>query len=90
MGIGKVTPVHAGSTDPLDKLLVGNPKRWVTETQFSHSLRLMATASRLCWSVNLWRVLVGLVNDGQFDGHGVTPTDLSMKSGKPHSRPPHG
>jgi len=30
--------------------------------------------------------LVALVIDGQPKGHGVPPTDLSLKSGEPHYR----
>jgi hypothetical protein len=33
--------------------------------------------------VNRRLVLVGLVIDGQSEGHGVTPIDLSMKPGQP-------
>ena len=41
-------------------------------------------ASCFCCAVN-WRLdLVGLVIDGQSEGHGVTPNDLSTKPGQPH------
>jgi len=39
-------------------------------------------ASCFCWAVNRRLVLVGLVIDGQSEGHGVTPIDLSTKPGK--------
>jgi hypothetical protein len=42
-------------------------------------------ASCFCWAVNRRLVLVGLVIDGQSEGHGVTPIDLSTKTGQPHS-----
>ena len=43
-------------------------------------------ASCFCCAVN-WRLdLVGLVIDGQSEGHGVTPNDLSTKPGQPHHR----
>jgi hypothetical protein len=35
--------------------------------------------------VNRRLVLVGLVIDGQSEGHGVTPLDLSTESGQPQS-----
>jgi transposase, IS5 family len=37
--------------------------------------------------VNRRRILVGLVIDGQSEGHGVTPVDLSMKPGQPQVLP---
>ncbi len=40
-------------------------------------------ASCFCWAVNRRLVLVGLVIDGQSEGHGVTPIDLSTKPGQP-------
>ncbi len=39
-------------------------------------------ASCFCWAVNRRLVLVGLVIDGQSEGHGVTPIDLSTKPGQ--------
>ncbi len=43
-------------------------------------------ASCLCCAVNRRLVLVGLVIDGQSEGHGVTPIDLSTKPGQPNRR----
>ena len=66
------------------KLLTGSPSRWATAVQLSPSLRQSSTASCLCCAVNRRLVLVGLVIDGQSEGHGVTPIDLSTKPGQPH------
>ncbi len=41
-----------------------------------------ATDSSFCCSVNWRLVLVGLVIDGQSDGHGVTLRDLSTERGE--------
>ena len=42
-------------------------------------------ASCFCCAVN-WRLdLVRLVIDGQSEGHGVTPNDLSTKPGQPQA-----
>jgi hypothetical protein len=46
-----------------------------------------ATASSFCCSVNWRLVLVGLVIDGQSDGHGVTLRYLSTERGEAQSQP---
>lgn len=70
----------------LAKLLVGNPKRWATETKLSPSPMRGATDSCFCWSVNR-RLglggLGGLVIVRQSEGHGMTPANLSTKPGQP-------
>ncbi len=68
----------------LARLLLGSPSLWATAVQLRPSLRQSATASAFCCAVNRRLVLVGLVIDGQSEGHGVTPIDLSTKPGQPH------
>jgi hypothetical protein len=67
------------------KLLLGSRSRWATAVQLSSSLKQSSTAHPCC-AVNRCLVLVGLVIDGQSEGHGVTPIDLSKKPGQPHKQ----
>jgi hypothetical protein len=67
----------------LARLLLGSTSLWATTVQLSPSLRQRAPASAFCCDVNRRLVLVGVVIDGQFDGHGVTPIDLSTKRRQP-------
>ena len=51
-------------------------------------MRACPMAACFCCVVNRRLVLVGLVIDGQSEGHGVTPIDLSTKPGQPHKELP--
>ena len=64
------------------RLLDGRPRRWATALQERPSCRQSSTASAFCCAVNRRLVLVGEYIDGQSGGHGVTPIDLSLKSGE--------
>ena len=64
------------------RLLDGRPRRWATALQERPSCRQSSTASAFCCAVNRRLVLVGEFIDGQSGGHGVTPIDLSLKSGE--------
>jgi hypothetical protein len=52
---------------------------------YAASCRQSSTASAFCCAVNRRLVLVGEFIDGQSGGHGVTPIDLSLKSGEAHT-----
>ena len=67
------------------RLLEGRPSRWATALQERPYCRQNSMASAFCCAVNRRRVLVGLVIDGQSDGHGVTLVDLSVKPGEPEN-----
>jgi len=73
----------------LARLLLGSTSLWATAVQLSPSLRHRAPASAFCCDVNRRLVLVGVVIDGQSDGHGVTPIDLSTKPGQPQVTTKH-
>ena len=67
------------------RLLEGKPRRDATALQMNPSCRQRLMVSCFCCAVSGRLVVVGLASDGQSGGHGVIPTDLSLKPGKPHA-----
>jgi hypothetical protein len=78
----EITTVDGACRTHLARLLLGSPSNYATAVQLSPSLRQRATASAFCCAVNRRLFFVGLVIKGQSEGHGMTPIDLSTKSGE--------